>query len=105
MSTRSLLSPPSPRRLPLAWGTASLGAPILTESGLAIIGAAQDDYVRAFDVTTGEELWRERIPAGAQATPMTYRSGGRQYVVIAAGGHARAQTTLGDHLIAFALPE
>jgi quinoprotein glucose dehydrogenase len=95
----------APIPLPLAWGTASLGAPILTESGLAIIGAAQDDYVRAYDVMTGEELWRQRLPAGAQATPMTYRSGGRQYVVIAAGGHFRAQTTLGDHLIAFALPK
>jgi quinoprotein glucose dehydrogenase len=69
-----------------------------------------DDYLRAFDVETGEELWKGRLPAGGQATPMTYRvtfedGGARQYVLIAAGGHARAGTTLGDHLVAFALEE
>ena len=46
-----------------------------------------DDYLRAFDIDTGEERWRGRLPAGGQATPMTYQLGGRQYVVIAAGGH------------------
>ena len=38
---------------------------------------------------------------------MTYRArpGGRQYVVIAAGGDSRAETKLGDHVVAFALPD
>jgi quinoprotein glucose dehydrogenase len=64
-----------------------------------------DDYLRAFDVETGEELWKARLPAGGQAAPMTYRArdGGRQYVVIAAGGHGRGGTKLGDSLVAFAL--
>ncbi|MFW6078592.1 MAG: pyrroloquinoline quinone-dependent dehydrogenase, partial [Gemmatimonadota bacterium] len=66
-----------------------------------------DNYLRAFDVETGEELWKGRLPAGGQATPMTYRlrPGGRQYVVIAAGGHGGFGTELGDHLVAFALRE
>ena len=65
-----------------------------------------DNYLRAFDVETGAELWKGRLPAGGQATPMTYRLGGdaKQYVVIAAGGHGKMGTELGDALVAFALP-
>jgi quinoprotein glucose dehydrogenase len=89
------------------WGTPGMGGPIATASGLVFIGAAMDGYLRAFDVTTGEELWRDHLPAGGQATPMTYRlrDGGRQYVVLAAGGHATLGTTPGDWVIAWALPE
>src|SRR5262245_32512868 len=65
-----------------------------------------DNYLRAFDIDTGAELWKGRLPAGGQATPMTYRlrPDGRQFVVIAAGGHGKLGTKLGDSLIAFALP-
>ena len=85
--------------------TPNLGGPLLTKSGLIFIGAALDDFIRAFDVKTGEELWRGRLPAGGQATPMTYIADGRQYVVIAAGGHGRAASTMGDAVVAFALPD
>ncbi len=95
-----------PLPLPLAWGTPNLGGPIVTAAGLVFIGAALDNYLRAFDSDTGAELWKGRLPAGGQATPMTYRlaEDGRQYVVIAAGGHGRGGTTLGDSVVAFALP-
>jgi len=98
----------APIPLPLDWGIPGLGGPIVTETGLVFIAAAMDDYLRAFDVETGEELWKGRLPAGGQATPMSYRvefedGRVRQYVLIAAGGHARAGTKLGDHLVAFAL--
>lgn len=85
-------------------GSPSIGGAIVTAGGLVFIGAAADDYLRAFDVTDGRELWRGRLPAGGQATPMTYRLDGRQFVVIAAGGHGGAGTTRGDHVVAFALP-
>jgi quinoprotein glucose dehydrogenase len=85
-------------------GVPGIGGSIVTSSGLVFIGAAVDDYLRAFDVKTGAELWRGRLPAGGQATPMTYRLDGRQYVVIAAGGHGGAGSTLGDYVVAFALP-
>ncbi len=88
-----------------AWGSPNLGGPMVTAGGLVFIGAAMDDYLRAFDVEAGEELWRGRLPAGGQATPMTYEAGGRQYVVIAAGGHSSLGSTLGDHVVAFTLPE
>ena len=91
--------------LALPFGTPNVGGPIITAGGLVFIGAAMDNYLRAFDVDTGEELWKGRLPAGGQATPMSYEWEGHQYVVIYAGGHARMGTTLGDSIVAFALPE
>ena len=85
-------------------GMPNFGGPIVTASGLVFIGAALDDFLRAFDAATGKELWRGRLPAGGQATPMTYVWRGRQYVVIAAGGHAKADSKRGDQIVAFALP-
>jgi quinoprotein glucose dehydrogenase len=86
------------------FGTPNFGGPISTAGGLVFIGAAMDNYLRAFDAHSGKELWRGRLPAGGQATPMTYVWKGRQYVVIAAGGHAKADTRRGDQVVAFALP-
>ncbi|MEQ9520066.1 MAG: pyrroloquinoline quinone-dependent dehydrogenase [Parvibaculum sp.] len=93
--------------LPIPWelGTPSFGGPLVTRSGVVFIGAAMDNYLRAFDAATGEELWKGRLPAGGQATPMSYEWEGRQYLVIAAGGHSFSRTTPGDEIVAFALPE
>jgi len=85
-------------------GAPNFGGPIATAGGLVFIGATIDNYLRAFDAATGKELWRGRLPAGGQATPMTYVWEGRQYVVIAAGGHAKSDTRRGDKVVAFALP-
>ena len=87
-------------------GAPNISGSVATAGGIVFIGAASDNYLRAFDGKTGAELWRARLPAGGQAAPMTYISGrsGRQYVVIAAGGHQLLGTNLGDYLIAFALP-
>jgi len=92
--------------VPIPWtlGTPNFGGPLVTASGIVFIGAAMDDYLRAFDAATGEELWQGRLPGGGQATPMTYEWEGRQFVVISAGGHSRSTTTLNDRLVAFALP-
>jgi quinoprotein glucose dehydrogenase len=95
---------PIPIGLPL--GLPSMGGPLATASGLVFIGAALDDYLRAYDIETGEELWRARLPAGGQANPITYRlrPESRQLVVLAAGGHGTLGTTPGDWVIAWALP-
>ncbi|MDZ7784258.1 MAG: pyrroloquinoline quinone-dependent dehydrogenase [Halioglobus sp.] len=87
-------------------GMPSAGGAVVTASGLVFIGASMDNYIRAFGATSGEELWRARLPAGGQATPMTYRGArsGRQFVVIAAGGHAFMRTDQGDSLLAYSLP-
>ena len=85
----------------------NMGGPIATAGDLVFVGAAMDSYFRAFDIETGRELWKYRLPAGGQATPMTYRAGRdqRQYVVISAGGHGALGTPRGDYVIAFALPK
>ena len=95
----------APGGLALKIGTPNIGGPMITSSGLVFIGATMDDYLRAFDVSTGRELWKGRLPAGGQATPMSYEHDGRQYVVIAAGGHSSLGTKQGDTLVAFALPD
>ncbi|MBW2361103.1 MAG: pyrroloquinoline quinone-dependent dehydrogenase [Deltaproteobacteria bacterium] len=96
----------APWPLWLDTGTPNQGGPIVTASGLVFIAATTDNFLRAFDTRSGEELWRGRLPAGGQATPMTYRltPEGRQYVVIAAGGHGVLGTRVGDSVVAFALP-
>jgi quinoprotein glucose dehydrogenase len=86
-------------------GTPNLGGPVVTAGGLVFIGATMDNYLRAFNLENGEEMWKGRLPAGGQATPMTYEWEGRQYVVIFAGGYSRIETKLGDYLVAYSLPE
>jgi quinoprotein glucose dehydrogenase len=88
------------------YGVPGIGGPMITSSGLIFIGAAIDNYLRAFDIETGQKLWQGRLPAGGQATPMSYslEETGKQYVVIAAGGHGRIGSTTGDYVIAYSLP-
>jgi len=85
-------------------GSPNFGGPIATAGGLVFTAASMDNHLRAFDSDTGRELWKYELPAGGQATPMTYRVDGRQYLVIAAGGHGKLGTKLGDYVVAFALP-
>jgi len=85
-------------------GTITLGGPMASAGGLVFTAAAMDNYLRAFDTETGKELWKFELPAGGQATPMTYLLKGKQYVVIAAGGHGKLGTKQGDYVIAFTLP-
>lgn len=97
--------------VPVHWelGMPGLGQSVITSSGLIFIGGALEDAIRAYDIDTGRELWRARLPAVPAATPMSYTvtldSGDkRQFVVIAAGGYPRMGVPPGDHLIAFSLP-
>lgn len=84
-------------------GTENYGGPIVTQGGLLFIGATKDEKFRAFDTKTGKVLWEFQLPAGAFATPATYKVNGKQYVVIAAGGSKNGHKP-GDSYIAFALP-
>ena len=93
-------------QLPFTMGVPNTGGSIATASGLTFIGATHDRYLRAIETRTGRELWRGRLPAGGQATPMMFRSPrtGREFVVIAAGGHPGLGTKGGDYVIAYAIP-
>ncbi len=94
--------------IPLPIGMAGMGGPLLTDTGLIFIGAAAERRLRAYDVDTGDELWQHALPFPGNATPMSYTvdtdEGPRQFVVIAAGGDARAGIGgEGDYLVAFSL--
>ena len=94
-----------PQQIPV--GSISLGGPIITAGGVVFIAGTTDSFIRGFDVETGKELWKAQLPASANATPMTYRLGtnGKQYLVIAAGGHPKiTEESLSDALVAFTLP-
>ncbi|MFV5312357.1 glucose/quinate/shikimate family membrane-bound PQQ-dependent dehydrogenase [Acinetobacter schindleri] len=90
---------------PFKMGVPMLGGPISTAGNVMFVGATQDNYIRAINVNNGDELWKGRLPAGGQATPMTYEANGKQYVVIMAGGHGSFGTKMGDSLVAYALPD
>ena len=83
------------------WGTPNVGGSLATAGGLVFISAARDELLRAFDSETGKELWKAKLPGGGQATPMTFRLGGTQYVVIAAGGHGDYGTGITDQVVAY----
>ena len=86
-------------------GTPNNGGAVVTAGGLIFIAASTDDLFKAIDMRTGKILWQQALPAGGQATPMSYEANGRQFVVIAAGGHGKLGTKRGDYVVAFALPE
>lgn len=94
-----------PFPLPFNLGMPMLGGPISTAGNILFVGATADNYLRAYNMTNGEKLWEGRLPAGGQATPMTYEVNGKQYVVISAGGHGSFGTKMGDYIVAFALPD
>ncbi len=85
-------------------GTENFGGAIVTAGGLVFIGGSKDAKFHAFDKASGKLLWEAQLPAGGYATPCTYRVGGRQYVVIAAGGGGKPRTASGDAFVAYALP-
>lgn len=97
----------TPLGIPLPVGTPALGGPIVTAGGVAFMSGTLDYYLRAYDLQNGKELWKGRLPAGGQATPMTYVSErtGKQYVVQMAGGHGSFGTKIGDSVVAWTLEE
>ena len=94
-----------PSYLPISIGTPNNGGSVVTAGGLIFVAAATDDLIRAIDIRTGKTVWQDVLPAGGQATPMTYEVDGRQYLVIMAGGHHFMETPIGDSLVAYALPQ
>ncbi|MBB3147181.1 quinoprotein glucose dehydrogenase [Phyllobacterium trifolii] len=95
----------SPLPLPFKVGVPGIGGPMITAGGVAFLSAAVDDYLRAYDVTNGNQLWEARLPAGGQSTPMSFALNGKQYVVMVAGGHGSVGTKPGDYVIAYTLPK
>jgi quinoprotein glucose dehydrogenase len=93
-----------PSMLPVSIGTPNNGGSVVTAGGLIFVAAATDNLIRAIDLKTGKTLWKAVLPAGGQATPITYEANGKQYLVIYAGGHHFMETPVGDEVVAYALP-
>jgi quinoprotein glucose dehydrogenase len=85
-------------------GAENYGGPVVTAGGLLFIAATPDAKVRAFDKYSGALLWEGELPTGGFATPATYEAGGRQFVVVAAGG-GKLGNASGSKYVAFALPD
>ena len=102
-SVTRLVAPELAAKIPAGWGSPQLGGPIVTAGGVVFIAAALDQWIRAYDIETGRELWQGELPASGKATPMSYRlATGEQFVAIAVGGGGVWGT--GDHVVAFRLP-
>jgi len=93
-----------PSKLPITIGTPNNGGAVVTAGGVIFVAASTDNMIYAIDVETGKTLWSDKLPGGGQATPMTYEIGGKQYLVIMAGGHHFMETPVSDALVAYALP-
>lgn len=87
------------------WGVPGMGGPLITKSGLIVIGAVAEHVLRIFDINTGEEIWRHDLPTAAMATPMSYDLDGVQYIAVAVGGHDNLQMERGDYLYVFKLTD
>lgn len=90
--------------MPESWGSVTIGAPVITKSGLVFIGASMDSRVRAIDLKTGNVLWKQIVDAPAVAQPAVYTYKGKEYVVFVAGGNGILTPRLSDQVVAFALP-
>ncbi|MBB3197057.1 membrane-bound PQQ-dependent dehydrogenase, glucose/quinate/shikimate family [Roseateles terrae] len=96
----------SPVPVPIRMGVPSLGGPLMTAGGVAFLSGSMDNYVRAYDVRNGRQLWEDRLPAGGQATPMSYQDAqGRQMLLVIAGGHGSTGTKPGDYVRAYVLKQ
>jgi quinoprotein glucose dehydrogenase len=97
-----LMGGAQPKEIPAEWGSPNLGGPIVTAGGLVFIGAALDRSLHAYDIETGRELWRGRLPESGKATPMSYQlPSGDQFVAIAVGGGGAFGK--GDYIVTFRL--
>jgi quinoprotein glucose dehydrogenase len=94
-----------PSMMPIDIGTPNNGGPVVTAGGLIFIAATTDNLLHAIDAQTGETVWTDKLPGGGQTTPIVYEADGRQFVVIAPGGHHFMETPVSDAVIAYALPE
>jgi quinoprotein glucose dehydrogenase len=87
----------------LGYGALNYGGPVVTATGVIFIAATPDRKFRAYHSETGEVLWATELGAAGFSTPAIYAVGGKQYVVIAAGGGRLGPPSAADYY-AFTLP-
>jgi quinoprotein glucose dehydrogenase len=87
-------------------GLVNFGPPLVTAGGLVFHAGTRELALRAHDVETGEVVARFELPAGLHAGPISYklRPDGKQFLVVAPGGHIGLGSKQGDYVIAYTLP-
>ena len=70
---------------PAKMSSAGSAGPSVTAGGLVFVGNTSDRRFRAFDSSTGRELWSAMLENNAGANPMSYagRSGKQRVAIIA----------------------
>lgn len=81
--------------------------PLLTAGGILFHSGTRDQRLYAYDAQNGNILAKYDLPAGLHAGPITYKlkADGKQYLVVAPGGHTILGSKLGDYIIAYTLPD
>ncbi|RFC46081.1 MAG: Glucose dehydrogenase/Glucose dehydrogenase/Glucose dehydrogenase [Verrucomicrobia bacterium] len=86
-------------------GQENFGGAIVTSSGLVFVSGTRDKKIRAFDASTGAELWSQSLPLHGTAPPSSYEAEGRQFILQPATGGGKLGGPAGDTWVAFALPK
>jgi len=79
-----------------------IGGILATEGGLVFTGEGNGLF-KAYDSATGSVLWTFQAGAGVNAPPSSYTVGGKQYVIVGAGGNTQLDYKRGNAIIAFTL--
>ncbi len=79
-----------------------IGGILATAGGLAFAGEG-NGWFKAYNSATGKVLWQFQAGAGVNAPPSSYAVGGKQYIVVGAGGNTQIDFARGDAIIAFTL--
>ena len=74
---------------------------MVTQGGVVFLATTYDTTLRAINGAGGHEVWTRELPAGAHSTPMEYRLGDADYVVVTAGRRLSRREGRGDFVIAF----
>ena len=80
-----------------------IGGALATAGGLVFAGEGNGQF-KAYNSATGSVLWSFQAGAGVNAPPASYTAGGKQYVVVAAGGNVQLNYKRGNNIVAFTLP-
>ena len=85
------------------WGGFNSGGPMMTSTGITFVAARFGKSLVAFDSDTGKQIWAGKLPAAPKSTPMSYKIGRRQFIVVTAGGETDSGQVPGDYVVAFEL--
>jgi len=81
-----------------------IGGALATAGGLVFYGEGNGLF-RALDAKSGKLLWEHNCGAGANAMPVSYAVGGKQYVAMGCGGNNQLDFKRGNAMVVYGLPD